>query len=374
MARTLRSDKLLFWATLFLVGASVVMVYSASVATALDASQPTIGFFAKQLAWAAIGVGLLLAVMRVDYHTYQRPPIIWALLGVTVVLLLAVFLFPPRNGATRWLNVGVFSLQPSELAKLAVAFFAAAIVERRMHRIDDARYALVPVLVVAGGLIGLIVAQPDLGTAAMVGAIVGAILFAAGLSYRYVVGCGLLALSGIFFLVILYPFRIKRIMAFIDPYSDPFDSGYQIIQSFIAIGSGGVLGRGLMNGVQKLNYLPEAHTDFIFSVIGEEFGLLGTTIVLACFIVIAWRGVRAALLAPDRFGALLAIGLTAMLAVQGLVNMSVTTGLMPNKGIPLPFVSSGGSSLLVNLVAMGILLNISQRSSPTAAAVFEDRA
>ncbi|MEZ5319392.1 MAG: putative lipid II flippase FtsW [Vicinamibacterales bacterium] len=373
MARTLRSDKLLFWATILLVAASVVMVYSASVADALDQARPTIGFFAKQMAWATIGIGLLLTVMRVDYHTYQRPQVIWGLLGVTVFLLLAVFLFPARNGATRWIGAGGFTLQPSELAKLAVAFFTAAFVERRMHRIDDVGYALMPVLIVASGLIGLIVLQPDLGTSAMIGAIVGAILFAAGLSYRYVVGGGLLALSGVFFLVFLYSWRMKRIMAFIDPWSDPFGSGYQIIQSFIAIGSGGVFGRGLMNGVQKLNYLPEAHTDFIFSVIGEEFGLIGTTIVLACFVVIAWRGLRAALRAPDRFGALLAIGLTAMLAVQGLINMSVTTGLLPNKGIPLPFVSSGGSSLLVNLIAMGILLNISQRASPLAAGL-EERA
>jgi cell division protein FtsW len=375
MARTLRSDKLLFWATLLLVGVSILMVYSASVVTALDQKQDLGRFFLKQFAWAVLGVVLLLVVMRVDYHVYRRPPVIWTALGVTTVLLLAVFLFEERNGTQRWLIFGNMSLQPSEFAKLAVIFFVAALLERRMHRVNDVPYAIVPIAIVTLGLVGLILKQPDFGTSAVIIAIVGALLFAAGLSYRYVVGGLLLLLPAAAVLVVIEPYRIRRLMSFLNPWDDPLGSGYQVIQALIAVGSGGLFGRGLMNGVQKMAYLPEAHTDFIFAVVGEELGLIGTTLILVSFVVIAWRGLRTALLAYDRFGALLAIGLTTMVAVQAFFNMSVNISIMPAKGIPLPFISSGGSSLLVNLVAMGILLNISQRGSPAAAGTaVEERA
>ena len=375
MARTLRSDKLLFWATLLLVGVSVLMVYSASVVTALDQKQDLGRFFLKQFAWAVLGVVLLLVVMRVDYHVYRRPAVIWTALGATTVLLLAVFLFEERNGTQRWLIFGGMSLQPSEFAKLAIIFFVAALLERRMHRVNEVPYAIVPIAIVTLALVGLILMQPDFGTSAVIVAIVGALLFSAGLSYRYVVGGLLLLLPAAAVLVVIEPYRIRRLMSFVNPWADPLDSGYQVIQSLIAVGSGGVLGRGLMNGVQKMAYLPEAHTDFIFAVVGEELGLIGTTLILTSFVVIAWRGLRTALLAYDRFGALLAIGLTTMVAVQAFFNMSVNVSIMPAKGIPLPFISSGGSSLLVNLVAMGILLNISQRGSPAAAGIaVEERA
>jgi cell division protein FtsW len=369
MARTLKSDKLLFWATLLLVSLSVVMVYSASAVPALDRYQAPYYFLQKQIAWAAIGLVLLLAVMRLDYHTYQRPALIWMLLGVTVVALLAVFLFAPRNNTQRWLTVAGVSVQPSELAKLVAIFFAAALLDRRMHRVNEVAYALVPIALVTFVLAGLIFKEPDFGTAAVLVMVVGAIVFAAGLSYRYLVGAGLLLLPLAMLLVWQADYRRRRLLIFLDPWQDPLGDGYQIIQSWIAVGSGGLMGRGLMGGVQKLYYLPEAHTDFIYAVIGEELGLIGTTVILACFAVIAWRGLRASLLAPDRFGSLLAIGLTMMVALQALVNVSVVIGLLPTKGIPLPFVSNGGSSLVVNLAAMGILLNISQQSSGRAAAV-----
>ncbi len=367
MARTLKSDKVLFTMTLLLVGASVVMVYSASAVQALDRWGSPTWFLGKQLLWAVLGIGVMLGAMRIDYHALRQPPIIWTLVGVTVAGLIAVFFFAPRNGTYRWMLFGSVSLQPSELAKLTAIVFAAALLERRMHRVDDLGYAIAPIGVIAFALAGLIVLEPDFGTAVVLVSVVGAVVFGAGLSYRYLIGTGLLLLPAAIGLVIMEPYRMRRIFAFLNPEQDPLGASYQLNQSLIAVGSGGAFGRGLMEGVQKLYYIPESHTDFIYAVVGEEFGLVGTTLILGCFAVIAWRGLRTALVAPDRFGALLAIGLTMMVSLQALVNMSVVLGLAPTKGIPLPFVSNGGSSLLVSLLAMGILLNISQQASPAAA-------
>jgi cell division protein FtsW len=369
MARTLRSDKLLFWSTLLLVAASVVMVYSASALQAQIKYEAQSHFLLRQLAWAVLGFVLMLGAMRIDYHEFRRPAVIWSLLAVVVVGLLAVFLFPPRNNAQRWLWLGSISLQPSELAKLAALLFAAALLERRMHRINEPIYALLPIGIVTMALTGLILVEPDFGTAVMIVLVVTAIVFAAGLSYRYLFGVMLMLLPAAMMLVAFKSYRLKRLLIFLDPWQDPLGDGFQIIQSLIAVGSGGAFGKGLMAGVQKLYYIPEPHTDYIYAVIGEELGLLGTTLIVVCFAIIAWRGLRTSLLAPDRFGSLLALGLTAMVTLQALVNISVVIDLLPPKGIPLPFVSNGGSSLLVSLVGMGILLNISQHASPTAAAL-----
>lgn len=370
MARRLKSDRLLFWATLFLVGVSVVMVFSASAVQ--YAGSPS-GPYVKQAVWAVLGLGLLLVVMRIDYHELKRPAVIWSLLIVTAIGLLAVFGFAPRKGTHRWIPIGGVSLQPSELAKLSALVFTAALLDRRMHRINDPAYTLLPIGLVAGGLAGLIVLEPDFGTAAVLLAVVTSVVFAAGLSYRYLVGTAVVMVPAAMALVILEPYRIRRVTAFLDPWADPFDSGYQIVQSLIAVGSGGVLGRGFMAGVQKLFYIPEPHNDYIFAVIAEELGLIGASVALCCFAIIAWRGLRTSLVAPDRFGSLLALGLTMMVTVQAFVNMSVVVSMLPPKGIPLPFVSNGGSSLVVNLIAMGILLNISQQASPLAAAEIEGR-
>jgi cell division protein FtsW len=367
MARTLKSDKILFLAALVLVCASVVMVYSASAVQAMAKYQASYFFLYKQLAWAIIGVGLMFGVMHVDYRVYRRPRLIWMLLGVTVVLLIGVFFFGERNNTQRWITLGVASIQPSELAKLASILFTAALLERRMHRVNEPTYALVPIGAVTFVLACLILREPDFGTTAVLIAIVAAMVFAAGVSWRYIVGAVLVLAPTAAALVLSSPYRRERLLTFMDPWKDPLGNGFQIIHSLFAIGSGGVLGKGLMAGIEKLYYIPEPHTDFIYAVIGEELGLIGTTITLVCFAVIAWRGLRACLLAPDRFGALVALGITMMIALQALVNISVVTAMLPTKGIPLPFVSNGGSSLLINLVAMGILLNISQQSSATAA-------
>ena len=371
MARTLKSDKTLFLATLLLVGMSVVMVYSASAVQALDKFNSPVHFFLKQLAWAVIGIVLMLGAMRIDYHQYRRPALIWSLLTVTVLGLMAVFLFPKINGTHRWLSIAGLSLQPSELAKLVVIFFTAAVLERRMHRINDVSYAILPVGAVTVVLAALIVKEPDFGTTAVLVLVVTALLFSAGLSYRYIVGGVLVLLPAAATMIIASDYQRGRVLAFLDPAKYALTTAFQLNQSLIAVGSGGTFGKGLMAGVQKLFFIPEPHTDFIYAVVGEELGLIGTTVILIAFLTIAWRGLRTALVAPDRFGALLALGITTMLACQALVNMSVVIGLFPTKGIPLPFVSNGGSSLLINLVGMGILLNISQQGSPVAAAAID---
>jgi len=366
MARKLKSDNILFIATLLLVALSVVMVYSASAPVSLQRYGRASVFLMKQGMWAALGLPVLWVVMKVDYRTYREPAFIWACLGVVGLALVAVLFSPPVNNARRWFGIAGIGIQPSELAKLVAIFFIAAILERRMHRIDEVAYSLVPIGLVVVAFVGLIMLEPDFGTSVALLLIATAMVFAAGLNYRYLLGAGLAALPVVYYLVMGTAYRRRRMLSFLHPWDDPLGDGFQVIQSLIAVGTGGVWGKGLMNGVQKLFYLPEPHTDFIFSVIAEEMGLVGGTLVILCFAVITWRGLRAALRAPDTFGAFLAVGLTTMIAVQALMNISVVLSLMPTKGLPLPFVSFGGSSMLINLVGMGILLNVSQHASREA--------
>ena len=363
MARKLKSDKLLFTATLLLVCISIVMVYSASAVIATERWQAPYRFLFKQAAWVLIGLSLMPIVMRIDYRSYRQPVVIWTGLGIVTVALIAVLFSKEVNGARRWMLLGPLGIQPSELAKIAIIIFTAALLERRMERINELSYALLPIGLATGGIVGLVLIEPDLGTAVSILVIASAMVFAAGVSYRYVVGLAIAAIPALWVVIMTSPYRVQRMMAFLDPWSDPQGGGYQVIQSMIAVGTGGIFGTGLMGGVQKLFYLPEPHNDFIYAVIAEELGLLGATTVLVCFCLITWRGLRTASRAPDRFGALLAVGLTAMIAFQALLNISVVTGLAPTKGIPLPFVSAGGSSLLINLLGMAILLNVSQHAS-----------
>ncbi len=362
MARKLQSDKWLFLATLALVCVSIVMVYSASAVVALEVYKTPYHYVTRQVMWAVLGLAVLSIVMRIDYRTYRNEQLIWTALGVVAVMLVAVLFSRPINGSRRWFGLGGFGIQPSELAKVGAIFFTALVLERRMHRINDVRYSLPPIALIVGGLGLLILAEPDFGTTVAMGIVVAGMILAAGLSYRYVLGLALVGLPLAYVVLMSAEYRRKRLLAFLDPWADPLDGGYHIIQSLIAVGSGGTLGRGLMGGVQKLFYLPEPQTDFIFAVIGEELGLIGATFVVLCFGVIAWRGLRAATNAPDRFGAFLALGITVMVVAQALVNVSVVLGLLPTKGIPLPLVSSGGSSLLVNLASIGVLMNISQHA------------
>jgi len=367
MARKLKSDKVLFTATLLLVCISVVMVYSASAVMAMEQRQAPYYYLFKQAAWALLGLVFLPIVMRIDYRSYRQPRVIWGILGIVTVGLVAVLFGRPVNGASRWLLLGSLGVQPSELAKIAVIFCTAALLERRMDRIDEVGYSLLPIGVTVGIIVALILVEPDLGTAVTVLMIALVMVFAAGLNYTYFVGLLLTSVPGAYLVLATSEYRMKRVRAFLDPYSDPLGDGYQMIQSMIAVATGGVTGRGLMDGLQKLFSLPEPHNDFIFSVIAEELGLVGSTVVVACFCVITWRGLRAAMRAPDRFGTFVALGLTTMIAFQAFFNISVVLGLLPTKGIPLPFVSAGGSSLLINMIGMAVLLNVSQHASPAQA-------
>src|SRR3954462_11316121 len=344
MARKLKSDNVLFITTILLVALSVVMVYSASAPVALERYGRSSIFLVKQGMWAVLGLAMLSVVMRVDYHTYREPVFIWTSLALVTLALVAVFFSPPVNGARRWFGLGGIGVQPSELAKLVAIVFIAAILERRGRRINDVTYAVMPIGIVVLGLVALILPEPDFGTSMSLIVIATVMVFAAGLNYRYLLGVALVSLPVVYIAVMGSAYRRRRTLSFLNPWDDPLGDGFQVIQSLIAIGTGGVWGKGLMNGVQKLFYLPEPHTDFIYSVISEELGLVGATAVVICFCVVTWRGLRVALRAPDTFGALLALGLTTMVAVQAFVNISVVLGLMPTKGIPLPFVSFGGSS------------------------------
>ncbi|MEY4093388.1 MAG: Cell division protein FtsW [Acidobacteriota bacterium] len=364
MARKLQSDKWLFLAILTLICVSIVMVYSASALVALERFQQPYLFVTRQMMWAAVGIAVLSIVMRIDYRSYRNDKLVWAMIAVVGLMLLAVLFRAPINGTRRWFGIGGFGIQPSELAKLTAIIFTAMILERRMSRINELSYSLLPIGMIVGVFVGLILLEPDFGTSVSLLAVVSVMIFAAGISYRYLLGAALVAVPALYVILMQADYRRRRLLTFMDPWADPLGDGFQIIQSLIAVGTGGVFGKGLMQGVQKLFYLPEPHTDFIFAVISEETGFIGATLIVLCFCVIAWRGLRTAMRAPDSFGAFLALGITLMLVLQAFVNISVVLGLMPTKGIPLPLVSNGGSSMLMNLLAVGVLLNISQHARP----------
>ena len=363
MARKLKADRVLFTATLMLVCASIIMVYSASSMVAFERFQQSYLFVIRQAMWTILGLAALWVAMHVDYRTYRNDAFVWALIGAITLTLVGVLFSAPVNGTRRWLGIGGLGVQPSEFAKLACVLFTALILERRMHRIDELSHSLLPIAIVVGPMVALILLEPDFGTAMALVFIVAAMVFAAGLHYRYLIGTLLVVFPAVYIVLVSAPYRRRRLLAFWDPWADPLGDGFQIIQSLIAVGTGGVFGRGLMAGVQKLFYLPEPHTDFIYAVIGEELGLIGATATLVCFCLIAWRGLRITMRAPDMFAAFVALGMTTMIVVQAFVNMSVVLGLMPTKGIPLPLVSAGGSSLVVSLLGMGVLLNISQHET-----------
>ena len=366
MGRKLKSDPVLFGATVGLVCLSIVMVWSASAVVAMERYQQPYLFLTKQLLLATLGLAMLWTTMGIDYRRYREPRFIWACVAVVTVSLFAVLFSPPVNNARRWFSIGGLGIQPSELAKLAAIFFMAWMLERRAHRINEVGYALLPIALVVGLLVGLILLEPDFGTSMSLAFIAAVMVFAAGLSYLYVAAAGaiLVPLAGLIMLGAEY--RRRRFFSFMHPWDDPQGANFQLIQSLIAVGTGGVSGKGLMQGVQKLFFLPLPHSDFIYAVISEELGLIGATVVLICFCVITWRGLIVASRAPDMFGAFVALGLTTMVSAQALVNISVVLGLMPTKGIPLPFVSAGGSSLLINLLGMGVLLNISRHTASEA--------
>jgi len=367
--RRLEMDRWLFGVTLALCFVGALMVYSASAVTARENFGHSTYFLLRQLIWLLAGLAGMVALMRLDYHRLREPAVVFSLLSAVFVLLIGVFFLDKSHATHRWIRWGSAGIQPSEFAKLAVILFLAWFFHQKRRHATSLEFhkeallhtlgpAIAPVLV----LFALIVLEPDLGTSLELLVIAVAILFIAGLSPKWL-GAGALAAIPVFYLLIFQVgYRHDRIQGFLNPEADPRGKGFQLLQSLIAVGSGGFTGVGFMESKQKLFYLPEAHTDFIFAVLCEELGYLGAMVLLAMFAVYGWRGMRAALGARDPFGQCLALGITAMILSQALINFAVVLGMVPTKGIPLPFVSYGGSSLLVMLLATGVLLNISQQS------------
>jgi len=360
MTQKLQIDRWLFSATIGLALFGVVMVYSASAVIAQQENHSQFFYLTKQALWTSIGLGAMFVAMNFDYQKLNRRWIVYGLLLVTVLLLVAVFGFRPINGARRWIRLSSFSLQPSEVAKLALVLFLARFLGRRAG--DEASFfrTFIPCMLVIGLLAGLVIKEPDLGTALMLAIAGVTVCFAAGVRPRHVFYAAVPALLYVGKMLIFTPFRMRRLVSFIDPWADAQGAGYQTVQGLIAVGSGGTHGLGFAQGKQKLLFLPFAHSDFIFAVVGEELGLVGALIVVFVFAIFLWRGLRAALRAPDRFGLLLGLGIVIGIVAQALLNISVVLAIVPNKGIPLPFISYGGSSLVPTLAGVGILLNISQ--------------
>jgi len=360
MAQKLQADRWLFVATAGLALFGVVMVYSASAVIAVQEGHNQFYYVIKQSVWTLTGFIVMLMAMQFDYQRLRRWWIVYPMLLVTMLLLLSVFGFPPINGARRWIRFNGFSAQPSEVAKLSLVIFLAYFLERRAGEERKFWKTFLPCIFMLALLAGLIVKEPDLGTALMLAIVCFTVCYAAGVRPLHLAIGALPAVIGAALMMLLTPFRWARMSAFVDPWANQQGAGYQAVQSLIAVGSGGPHGLGFAQGRQKLLFLPFAHSDFIFAIVGEELGLMGTLIVVFVFGFFLWRGLRAALRAPDRFGMLLGLGIVVGIVAQALLNISVVLALVPTKGIPLPFISYGGSSMVPGLAAVGILLNISQ--------------
>jgi cell division protein FtsW len=363
MARKLAPDKWLFAATVGLALFGVVMVYSASAIIAQRENGSQFYYVIKQGVWVAIGFVVMLLAMQFNYQQLKSRRIVYGLLGLTTLMLLAVFAFSKVNGAHRWIKFDHFSVQPSEISKLTLAIFLAYFLEKRAGEEGDFWRTFVPCGLAAAWLAVLVVVEPDFGTALMLILIFVVVIYTAGARLAHLAMASAPAILVASGLLLFVPWRMKRLITFLNPWADQQGSGFQVVQSLIAIGSGGPNGLGFAQGKQKMLFLPFAHSDFIFAVIGEELGLVGALAVVAIFALFLWRGVRTALLAPDRFGMLLSLGIVTSIVTQALFNISVVLSLVPTKGIPLPFISYGGSSLVPTLAAVGVLLNISQYAS-----------
>jgi cell division protein FtsW len=363
MSRKLTWDPLLFGAAILAIVVGLVMIYSAS---AMISMQKTGGhahyFLFRQITWLAAGSVLMAALMFLDTRILRDQRVIYGLLGGICVALVLVLFQAPINGTHRWFVLPWGSFQPAELAKPIVVLFLAAFLARREERIDDLTSTLLPFAAVLALVTGLILLQPDFGTAAMIFAISSLLVFVAGISWRRIVAFALPVIPLLVVLMLSADYRRERLLSFLNPEADPLGKGFQAMQSLIAIGTGGVAGAGIGNGRQKLFFLPEPHTDFIFSIIGEELGFLGGVSLIVIFAFIVWRGFRIVAGSRDRFTFYAALGLTLLIGVQALFNMSVALCLLPTKGLPLPLVSYGGSSLLASMVTIGVLLNLSQQT------------
>lgn len=354
-------DFLLFCVIMLLVAIGVIMVYSASSYFAFYKYEDSMYFLKRQGSWAIIGIFAMFVTINIDYHNYKRYTKL--LMIITIILLIVVLLCPERNGARRWIPLGPASLQPSEIAKYFVVLYLAKSIELKGEKIKTFSYGVIPYLLVGGFFAGLVYAEKNLSIATVIMAVTFFMLFVGGAKFHHLVTVVLPVIVAGAAAILLVPFRRARFFSYRNPWVDPQKTGYQLIQSFLALGSGGIWGVGLGQSRQKCYYIPEPHNDFIFAVIGEELGLIGCAFIILLFVLFIWRGVVTAVRAKDTFGTLLATGITSVIAVQALINIAVVTGSIPVTGVPLPFISYGGSSLLVNMTAMGILLNISRQKS-----------
>jgi cell division protein FtsW len=357
-----RCNRFILMASLLLTGLGLVAVYSASAVVAMERHQDTYFFLRRQAVYAALGLGAMLTVMQVDYRHLQR----WTRISFLVTLILLALVFMPAltkeaGGARRWLQLGSFAFQPAEFGKLSLILYLAQRLATRRIRHGHFSDQYLPLAVVVGMVFVLTLLQPDLGTAVVLGGIAAIMLFVGGVPLRYLLGSLLAMLPFLYVALVHVGFRWRRLLAFWNPWSARSDAGFQIVQSLLALGNGGLLGVGPGAGKQKLFFLPEAHTDFIFAVIGEELGFVGCALVLSLFGVLLWSGMTVAWRADDLFARYLACGITSMILLQAVMNAAVVVGFLPTKGLPLPFVSLGGSSLVVTLMAIGMLLGISAR-------------
>jgi cell division protein FtsW len=359
LAKKLAFDKVLFTLVVLLVGLGLVMVYSASAVVGGEARYGLNRVFVKQVLALGLGSLALLALMHVDYRRYKRPVIVYGLLALALTLLIVVLFAPPVNGTRRWILAGGLSFQPSEISKLCLVVYLAYLIAKHAERERD-RELLLPAGFVTGLMVVLILLESDLGTSLVFIATSGLLLFLAGVRWRVFLAGAAVVVPLISVLILSVPYRRARILTFLDPERDPLNTGYQAMQSLIAVGSGGPLGLGPGQSLQKLHFLPYPHSDFIFAILAEELGMIGAVGVLALFALLVWRGARAGLAAPDAFGRYLAWGLTAAVAVQAYLHASVSVALLPTKGIPLPLMSYGGTSMVMTLAALGIVLNVSQ--------------
>ena len=360
MAVRIGVDKWLYFATMILVVIGLAMVFSASAVMAGERFGSPYYFVARQAIWAVFGLLAMTLLMRVPYGAYNRPRVVFPVVGATIVLLLAAFLMHDSHNTHRWIRVGMFSFQPSEIAKPALVLFLAWFLQNRMHLMEDWRHTLLPAALPSLIFIALILKEPDLGTALVCAGVTALMLWLAGMQPKYLGYAALGAAPVLYFMLFYVKWRRDRMLAFINPESDPLGKGFHIIQSLIAVGSGGFRGVGFMDGRQKLFYLPEPHTDYIFANISEELGLIGALLVVGLFVFIGWRGMRAAILSRDPFARFVAFGITATILIQAFFNVSVVLALVPTKGITLPFVSYGGTSLFIMLALVGVLLNVTR--------------
>ncbi len=360
------ADPILTAAVVAIVAFGVVMVFSASAVFAAERYDNPLHFLVRQGSFAIVGLGLMLLIARIDYHLYER--FTYPALGVAVLLLMIVVLGfgHAAGGAQRWIAVGPVNIQPAEAAKLALILYLASSLSKKRDRIRSFQIGFLPHVLVAGFLMLLCLEQPDFGSAVMIGLLTFVLLFTAGARIGYLLGGVLLAAPMAYLLIATSAYRMRRIEAFLEPFEHRYGIGYQIAESLMSFGAGGVSGVGIGDSRQKLFYLPEAHTDFISAIVGEELGFIGILFLLSTFVLIVVRGLRAAWRSPNDYGTYIAVGITMFVGLQAFTNLAVAMGMLPTKGLVLPFVSYGGSSLLVNCVAVGILLNVSRAREAVA--------